>query len=203
MKRNVIYDSQAIKIIDNVLSHDFCNHLIEKFEESNKFHREIPTRLIELDLLNMNYAKKSTSNIFKSLKAYDWTADTNSIMESVHREGAEYKKTWDPLNILPLEYSAEGMRLKAYKPNVHEFKMHIDATSRGSASRFIAFLFYLNDSDAATEFPLQEVTVEAKQGRLAIFPPTWQYPHQGLMPKNGNKYILSTYFHYLPDGEGY
>jgi hypothetical protein len=65
------------------------------------------------------------------------------------------------------------------------------------ATRFLAFLFYLNDSDAGTEFPLEGITVEAKQGRLVIFPPGLQWPHIGHEPRLGDKYIMSTYLHYI------
>ena len=65
-------------------------------------------------------------------------------------------------------------------------KEHVDVT---------LFLVYLNDNDGLTYFPEQDLTIEPRCGRILVFPPTWEYPHQGLAPTT-TKYILSTYIHY-------
>jgi hypothetical protein len=129
---------------------------------------------------------------------YDWDQDNRRIMDQVLAQADDYKQRWDPLNMMPLDFASEGLRMKCYRPNGrHEFKTHVDQANRGSATRFLAFIFYLNDSDAGTEFFNPGVTVDARRGRLVIFPPTWQYAHRGLMPQDGQtKYIMSTYLHY-------
>jgi hypothetical protein len=35
--------------------------------------------------------------------------------------------------------------------------------------------------------------VEARAGRLLVFPPYWMFQHTGEAPLSGEKYILSTY----------
>ena len=35
--------------------------------------------------------------------------------------------------------------------------------------------------------------IQPKTGQLLVFPATWTFPHRGLTPKNGNKYIISSY----------
>jgi hypothetical protein len=196
----IALDTNYVRVIDNVLDADFCEHLITQFELCSAFHKETPGKMIELDCFNTKHNPKAW--LPKSVKStYDWTADTDRIINIVKPLAQAYRDTWDRHDCLPVQYSAEGVRIKCYRPGVHEFKMHVDQGTRESASRFMAFLFYLNDSEAGTEFPLEDLTVEARQGRLLIFPPSWQYPHRGLMPSQATKYIMSTYLHYIPQDD--
>ena len=43
---------------------------------------------------------------------------------------------------------------------------------------------------------IEALNIEPVSGRVIVFPPTWEYPHTGLPPKNDSKYIMSTYIHY-------
>ena len=71
-----------------------------------------------------------------------------------------------------------------------------DSPGMNSSIRAVAFLFYLNDNDGNTLFPLQDLNIKPVSGRVVVFPPTWEYPHKGLPPKSNSKYIMSTYVHY-------
>jgi hypothetical protein len=195
----ITYDKNYIRIVDGVFDPAFCEHVIQEFELGHRHHKEVEGRLIELDCLNTRYrAPKRQLPTHQIWRGYDWTADTDSIIETLKPLLDAYRARWDPYNCLPRAYSAEGIRIKCYRPGVHEFKLHIDQGTKESASRFIAVLMYLNDSEAGTEFPLEDMTVEARQGRIVIFNPSWQYPHRGLMPQISTKYIMSTYLHYIP-----
>jgi prolyl 4-hydroxylase len=85
--------------------------------------------------------------------------------------------------------------MKRYCPGCEEqFQLHFDAINF-VANRYLVFLWYLNDVEAGgeTEFPMLNLRVSARAGRLLMFPPYWMYQHQGLQPVSGDKYILSTY----------
>jgi len=59
--------------------------------------------------------------------------------------------------------------------------------------------FYLNDVEEGGEtyFDTIDFTVQAKTGRLVIFPPLWTYPHSGRPPISDDKFIIGTYLHYV------
>ena len=200
----IFLDQDYIRVVDDALTPEFCDHLCETFESQQQWHRERPgdyARLIELDM------RTKTSELGRSFRKqpwlsargdYDWDQDCDHIMKVVLAQAEQYRSRWDPLAMMPLDFASEGLRMKCYRPNGHhEFKTHVDQACRESATRFLAFLFYLSDSDAGTEFVNQGETVQARKGRLVMFPPNWQYPHRGLMPQDGKtKYIMSTYLHY-------
>jgi hypothetical protein len=85
--------------------------------------------------------------------------------------------------------------LKRYRPGGTErFQAHFDSVA-DVANRYLVFLWYLNDVAAGgeTEFPQLDLRIEARAGRLLMFPPYWMYQHAGLAPVSSEKYILSTY----------
>jgi hypothetical protein len=85
--------------------------------------------------------------------------------------------------------------IKRYRPgHGEEFQLHFDAINF-VANRYLVLLWYLNDVEEAGEtvFPMLNMRVSARAGRLLMFPPYWMYQHQGLQPISGDKYILSTY----------
>ena len=197
----IAYDNNYIRVVDGVLDPEFCAHLISQFESCKKHHKEIPGKLIELDCMNTRHRAGTQLQMpnHSLWRTYDWTADTDRIMALIKPHLHDYRADWDKHNCLPNVYSAEGIRIKCYRPGVHEFKLHIDQGTRESSSRFIAVLMYLNDSEAGTEFPLEGYTVAARTGRIVMFSPSWQFPHRGLMPQDSTKYIMSTYLHFIPE----
>ena len=57
-----------------------------------------------------------------------------------------------------------------------------------------------------TRFPQLDVSIQARRGRLLMFPPYWMYQHEGMPPVSGDKYILSTYLLFIdprnPNAQG-
>ena len=100
----------------------------------------------------------------------------------------------------PSRYGLEEFRIKRYNEDSDCFKQHVDVGDLTSCKRFLAFLFYLNDDyeGGGTLFKTPDHKyIKPVEGSVLIFPPTWQYPHEGLMPKGKPKYIMSTYLHYV------
>ena len=96
---------------------------------------------------------------------------------------------------VPTSSACADLVLKRYRPSSGErFQLHFDSVDH-LASRYLVFLWYLNDVEhgGATRFPDLGLEVAARAGRLLIFPPYWMYQHEGLPPESGDKYILSTY----------
>ena len=85
--------------------------------------------------------------------------------------------------------------MKRYRPHSEEqFQLHFDALNH-VANRYLVMMWYLNDveSGGETRFPQLDISISPRAGRLLVFPPYWMYQHEGLPPKSGDKYIISTY----------
>jgi hypothetical protein len=66
-----------------------------------------------------------------------------------------------------------------------------------TSRRFISFFWYLNDVAEGGETEFVDLTIKPEAGKLVIFPPLWMFPHKGNPPISNEKYLLSTYLHYL------
>ena len=171
-----------VKVYDNVIPGKACKSFIDLFE-NNENHQEY----IDYDgctcftQLNLN---QLSPNIVRSLIPY---------LAQVYKQ---YKNDVRSKYIPPLK-ELEEFRIKRYYNNGNEkFDEHVDVTDLSSSIRAVAFLFYLNENDVNTLFPLHNLNIKPVSGRVIVFPPTWEYPHTGLPPKNDSKYIMSTYIHY-------
>lgn len=190
----VFYDNNFIRIIDHAVSSELCEQIIAEFKRDHTLHHHDGDRYIELETFDRRQPGKWNPQL--EGRARRWNPLTDQVAQIVAEQTGEYKKRWDPLMMTPQQSAMEGIRVKCYEPNTHEFRLHVDQGNRDSASRFIACLIYLNDNEAGTEFPQEQFTVSAEQGRMVLFPPNWQFPHRGLMPTTNTKYILSTYLHF-------
>lgn len=194
-----------ITVVDNALSKEFCEHLIEKFNACSRwsFRRNDTATLTELNMWTAELASgMSTFDKLRetTLAVWDYTEDYKTLNKVVIEQTTKYKQKWDKYQQMPDTYFIENYRTKKYEPNSgDEFKTHTDATRADTCQRHLACLFYLNDSDGGTEFfEPTETIVEAKQGRLVMFPPSWQWVHRGMPCTNKEgKYILSTYLSYM------
>lgn len=74
-----------------------------------------------------------------------------------------------------------------------EYKAHADAGP--GHDRVISALIYMNDVEAGgeTHFPLFDVTVQPKKGRLVIFPSNYAYLHEARPPTSGVKYSMAVW----------
>lgn len=118
------------------------------------------------------------------------------ILENMHRHCGLYNETLNQPIAIPLTDKISELVMKRYKPTGDEcFQLHFDSIGE-KANRYLVFLWYLNDVDegGGTEFPELGITIQAKAGRLVVFPPYWMYQHLGQPPISNDKYILSTYF---------
>ena len=171
-----------VKVYDNIIPENVCQKLIELFETNVQHqhfinHNNCPC----FTQVNLNMVSSDT---VRSLIPY-----TSGVYKRYRKDTNNYYS--------PPFKELEEFRIKRYNTSGDErFDEHVDVTDYNSSLRGVAFLFYLNDNDGNTLFPLHNLNIQPVSGRVIVFPPTWEYPHQGLAPKSNPKYIMSTYVHY-------
>jgi hypothetical protein len=177
-----------IHVVDGAVPDQLCQAIIDRFHSESSWTVSEPGWMQHQGM----YAKTDSLGIRRS---YSWAEEVVQLTAIVYQHYLDYRSQWDPHGFLPLrDFDLEQFRCKQYLQAQDQFALHIDAGTQRNSSRFLAHLIYLNDSDAATVFPQQSVTVAARRGRLVQFPPYWGWPHQGQLPLQGNKYIVSCYY---------
>ena len=187
-----------IKVYDDVIDKPSCESLIEKFEDSHEYfkivHEEDGNERISFEQIVL-------------VDHEEWESVQQGMLELFQDYIMHYKidckigqKVW------PEEYGYEAIRMKRYLANDYDrFDPHVDVLNHQTSRRFLAFFIYLNDVDEGGETEFISLNkkgtfipyrIEAKRGRLLMFPPMWPWPHAGLKPVSGNKYLLHSYCHY-------
>ncbi len=182
-----------IRYYDGAAPAPLCDRAIARFEAAPQCHigprgRPLGQRDAERQF---NWVQMNTSDLpaFTEIDAHV----VQHLNEHVGRYVADTGYTLFP-------YGFEEFLIKRYREaSADQFPPHVDISSRNSMHRMLAILLYLNDVDAGgeTAFMKLDVKVQPRKGRLLMFPPTWMYPHAGLPPRSGTKYILGTYLIYV------
>ena len=87
-----------------------------------------------------------------------------------------------------------------YEPRSDRFERHADVWNPESALRQMTFTAYLNDVElgGATAFPLLDVIVAPRRGRVLMFPPFYLFQHLGTTPISGLKYVIVGWLCFPP-----
>tara|TARA_B100001250_G_scaffold31893_1_gene26067 strand:+ start:162 stop:683 length:522 start_codon:yes stop_codon:yes gene_type:complete len=171
-----------IKTYEDALSKEWCDSLIQLFENAENYHhrvdRNYKPKFTELDVNQC--APQYISGLLQFTKiVYDnYKVDLNAT------HLPEYKQL-------------EDYRIKRYISGGDErYDEHIDVSNYRNANRCLSIIFYLNDNNGDTEFPRENIRITPKLGRVLVFPPMWMYPHIGHPPTDNTKYILHTTLQY-------
>ena len=194
---------------DDFLSPSDCEEYIEKYEETLRVDNE------KWKQLSVCFTKDGNKNPtcgncgcdrlgpmefdrFSHLNEtliYKWQESVSKYAKDCNMHEAQW----------PNNLGWEELRIKRFRVNEeenHGLEDHVDIYSHAHAKRILCLMVYLNDDfeDGETYFPLFNVKVKPKQGRLFIFPPTWNYIHRGIPPrspsKRGAKYFIMTHLNY-------
>ena len=168
-----------------ILPDDLCDALVELFENDVQHHERVDNQakptFTQLNL-NEHHAKIVPTLVQYAIDVLDL-----------------YKGDVPAAKYLPSAKYFEQFRIKRYETGGDDrFDEHVDIANYASAKRCVAMLFYLNSVPAGgqTTFPFQGKVFRATKGYVTVFPPTWEYPHEGQAPISNTKYIMSTYLHY-------
>jgi prolyl 4-hydroxylase len=176
-----------VRVYDDALPSTWCTRLLKGFDALSA-HQARNGRELRAGLEDSAWTELNVSRHGDPLTAGFFRG---RIDEALARYNADVQLD------LPIPNSPvfADLVLKRYRPNSAErFQLHFDAINHLS-NRYLVLLWYLNDVElgGATHFPRLDIEVTARAGRLLVFPPYWMYQHEGLPPRSGDKYILSTY----------
>ena len=180
------------------LTPEFCNRCIDKFERDNRKFNGITSSGYKSDV------KKSTDLCIS--KFSDWKNEDEIFCKALYDAYYDYIKHLE--NFLPKlnniqrqiisanEIGDVGYQIQRTKPSEF-YTWHNDAKTSNNKVRIITFIWYLNTihEDGYTEF-WDGTKIQPKQGKLLMFPATWDFIHRGYPPKSETKYICTGWLHY-------
>lgn len=194
-------EDRFIRVYDDVVSRDECRRIIDMFHRCPHVR---PGQTQDAELVEEQF--KVCDELFlneviaveKDPKLrQQWQALDDRLFEVLDPLFSTYNH--EHKHLYNQELAAEGFRIKRYPKGAGRFGEHIDATPT-TPTRVFALILYLNDvaEGGETEFPVQDIKVAPRAGRLAISPCTWTYPHRGCTPQSDDKYIINNFLFLVP-----
>jgi Rps23 Pro-64 3,4-dihydroxylase Tpa1-like proline 4-hydroxylase len=180
---------------DDVLPVDFCNRVIDKFENSNLKFKGLTDDDVKNDI------KQSTD-----LRIYDepeWVDEEKYFHDMIRKAMERYAIFLSKMDVddevindiseLLLNCHIHAPQIQRTKPGGY-YHWHHDQPIRPHCEIF-TYIIYLNDvekdSGGTTEFSCGK-TIQPKAGKIVFFPCTWTYFHRGKTLEKGVKYIATN-----------
>ena len=183
-----------IEVYDGALSKKECEILIGQFEKSDKLFRGTTTKGYLPD------AKKCIE--------YYYRFDENNIVSNILRpklcsyldkyvSGQRFSNDKNALDVIDKWKYSNNYQIQKYDGDDDGYKQwHCEhGSNEENGRRILAWMFYLNDAKCGTEFAYFP-KVNAKMGRLVIWPSSWTHLHKGVIPNKGIKYIATGWVEY-------
>ena len=135
----------AIRIYDGAIGADFCDELIQAFEDNVEELGEV-LQDDQRDFVEYNYTKHNTES------------DIHGNLMSHFAELFKHYLKDNGVGLMMKLAGFEQLKIRKYaKDTEQNFKIHTDVVDNDSSIRAVGFLFYLNDVKGNTDFPLQNM----------------------------------------------
>ena len=175
---------------NNALTTETCEDIIQRFRHDDRKSPGITTSGEVMPEL-----KKSIDLAISDLD--EWEDIDRTLFQSLAENLEKYSKQTTEITGQPLWSSKiqdSGYNVKRYRPDDY-YNWHVDCqTYQNGWTRTVACIWYLNavEEGGETEFAFGHKVVPST-GKLILFPATWNFPHRGLSPIKGNKYIITSF----------
>ena len=129
--------------------------------------------------------------------AYQNNGVNNIIAKSIKEYIEKYKEENPELNLLDEWVIRDNYNLQKYDPGGGYHVLHCENYNTGRhRTNILAWMYYLNTvrEGGGTYFSNFDLTVNAQEGRLVIWPAYWTHFHKGIVSKTYDKYIATGWF---------
>lgn len=174
--------------IPNNLTSEFCKEIIQRFENDARKH---PGKTVGGFHPDMKNSMDLAISNFE-----EWNDVTDKLDEILARAVKEYDEfACEKLDYKNLNFP-ETLSGNTYQiQRSGYYRPHHDALVEKTLSkvRVLTYLWYLNTPETGGETDLVYKKIKPEEGKLLIFPASWEYIHAGLPAQN--KYIITGWLY--------
>ena len=169
-----------------------CQQIIQMFSDD-------PRKQPGLSRNNtVNPETKQSTDLYPNFNEPEYKSYTDLILPGLQSAFSKYVSTYKFLDYTFEWELAPNYNIQHYQDQEGFFIPHSEH-SPFHPYRMLAWMIYLNNAECGTEFPYQKITLQAREGNVIIWPASWIYPHKGVTPNIGNKYIATGWCEYKHD----
>ena len=196
MFNNYIYYSD-----EPLLSQEFCDKLIAKFDNDKDVHQGVCGHKDGPPQVNLDIKQSIDLHIYNNRKYHFESHELQRVLLKTIGTYSDLINEQCPDLVYPLfrkNSYITGFNIQKTTPGGF-FTWHsddfVDPDATNGYYRAISYLIYLNDVEEGgyTEF-VDGFKALPKRGHICLFPCTWSYPHRGVAPVSGDKYIIAGWW---------
>ena len=181
-----------IGVWDNFVSDEFCNKVINFFEEMNKHNCSFKRK-------DVSCIREDTSVNALKYNLEQYYSSGANFVDQFHQKFwevayQEYFNKYGILNMYP-QHRTYDFKIQKTLPGEGYHIWHSEDIGRANQRRILVYILYLNDieSGGETEFLYFRKRISPKKGRLILFPCTFTHTHRGNPPLEKEKYIVTSW----------
>lgn len=186
-----------IGIYDNAVSSDNCKEIIKWFgteplKRGTVMYEDgtgrIDTRVKSDWEVDDSYKTLFSNNSFVDIIIRDALIKYTPVYSESY-PSIDYIDPWNVCNVY---------NIQKYDPGDGYHALHCENCNEATLHRVMAWMIYLNTvtDEGGTYFSSYDKTLEAKEGRLVIWPAFFTHTHKGVVSKTQTKYIATGWFSY-------
>ena len=169
----------------------YCNKIITAFNKD-------PNRMQGLNGGRIDITRKDSIDINLSFKKNICKYYNDIIHPALMKGIQSYVDEYEFIKDLTQLEVFHGYNVQYYGEGQGYKKLHCEHENCGTAMyRILAWMFYLNDAQCGTTFPMQDITLKPSTGDLWIWPAFWTHAHKGVTPNIGDKYIATGWVQFV------
>ena len=129
---------------------------------------------------------------------HNWTEPDKILASTLLTYIGKYREKYKEIDNVATWELAELYNLQRYKPGQGYHNPHCENMD-GPSVRILAWMFYLNTvtDNGGTRFTNWDITTDAVEGRLVIWPAYWTHTHHGVMSETQTKYIATGWYDFV------
>ena len=196
-----MFNPNFIGIYDNAISSYNCKEII-KWTEKQDLARGL---CIGLDYkLGVDTKSKRDWEVHHSKTLFsNKTFVDLIILDALVKYTPLYLESYPSVDKIDSFAQDDYYNIQKYDPGDGFYSLHCENTGKSSANRVLAWMIYLNTvtDKGGTYFSAYNKTINAKEGRLVIWPAYFTHQHKGVVSKTQTKYIATGWYSYGSRGQ--
>ena len=166
--------------IDNLLSKEYCEQIINSFKSK---------------------LKKDELNTARNYEYFDIYKDNDYFQlldNCFNKMFKEYLKLYTEIQFTENKFTVLEYRFKRFPPGKNYETWHSEHSIK-YPHRILNFILYLSDHNCGTEF-FRDIIINSNCGRGILFPSYFTHTHRGIVcPDKKDRYIITGYLTFIND----
>ena len=191
-------ENNLISIYDNALTPEGCKSLIDYFESNDEYWSLKQDGMMSKDNIVKEWkdSQDRTMSFFRDGYFQDNLVN-QTILKSINFFVEKYEEENTEVTMLNSWALRNCYNLQKYEPGGGYHKLHCENYNTGDhRSNVLVWMYYLNTvkEGGGTYFSNYDLTINAVEGRLVLWPPYWTHMHKGVVSNTSQKYIATGWF---------